>query len=123
MPKNSSGKNKKSQKTGNQNGSSAGTDVPAEGALVANFPPVSAGGEDLAQDDAVANFPPAPAGGDDSSQVVPAVPVVHIAAKLNDPNFKGGDAKPPPEESVDPDHLAVSRIFASLISLKPFFSA
>jgi hypothetical protein len=136
----------------NENGSSAGAAVPAEGALAANFPPAPAGGGNLTQDDAAkaavpaegalaANFPPAQAGGgnltqDDADndwnaliegnlvitppQVEQHVPVAQ-SAKPNGPNFCEGCVKPHPEEPVKADDLAVARILACLIPLKPLF--
>ena len=79
-----------------------------EGGASTNGSPLQpvAGGEALG-----ANFPPALAGGGNLSHLV-----------LEETNFTGGDAKPPPEVPVKPDHLAVVRILASLISLKPLFS-
>ena len=147
-----SGKNKQEQpKEGcDKNGSSAETDVLAEGALVANFPPASVGEEDLARDDAAVNSPPAPAGEgnllqcDAAANSPPAPAVVDDSSQDNvaansqsvsagggnllqhaktggEPNFRGGDFRLPPEPAVSPDHIMVDKILNSLISLKPFF--
>jgi hypothetical protein len=143
MPRNSGKKQiSPSKEGGNQNGSSAGTHVPAGGALVANFPPALVGGEDLARDDAAVNSPPAPEGEGnllqcDAVENFPPAPAgegnfpqdnasaklhQHLAGEGGEPNFMGGDTKPPPEVSVKPDDLAVARLLRSLNSLKPLFS-
>ena len=110
--------------------SAGGGNLP-QGDAAENPSPVSAGVEDLPKDNVAANSQSVSAGGGNLPQGDAAENPSSVSAgggNLPQPaktdrvqNFQGGNFVLPPDPTVSPDHIAVARILASLISLKPFF--
>jgi len=95
--------------------------VAGGGALANNLPSVSTGVVDLTQADMYAGLEsttPTP-----SENLPPLLPKVENPAKkkVGEPNFQGGDAKPPQHEQVPPDMIAVERILKSLNEFNGLF--
>ena len=100
-------------------------------ALVENSPPAPAEEGNFPQDNVAVNSLPAPAeDGNLPQDNVPENPSSVSAGGGNlrqpaetegRPNFQGGNFVLPPDPTVSPDHIAVARMLASLIPLKPFF--
>jgi len=97
--------------------------VAGGGALADNLPPVSTGVVDLPKANICAGLEsttPAPA---PSENLLPVLTEVEDPAKkkVQDPNFQGGNAKPPQHEPVSPDPIAAGNILRSMDGLKEFF--